>query len=311
MKKKVSSTKNTIVNRSVRILAGSIAAFFAAQSASAAIVSTWDGSANTGVWATGANWSSDPAVPGTGDTARFIDGGGSADTIDLGAGGVTVNTISFETSSAAAYIIGSGGIGIQTLTLNNGGAITVNSAVAQQERFDANIVLGTDGTASNFTITSDRASGSGPYLLFNGTFTGSPGSGLKTLTFDANGSSATNSFSALGNISNGNSGSTVKFVKKGAGIMTLGKNGTTMSYTGGTYLDAGTLQIVGTAPNLQTGTSLYIAGGTNLNCINQGSGNYSNIAQYWNGDFSFNDSSRYAGASLQNMSFTGGTVDLG
>ncbi|MCE9609011.1 MAG: autotransporter-associated beta strand repeat-containing protein [Chthoniobacter sp.] len=302
----------TPTRRSTRILSGSIAAICAVAliggSASHAVNATWNGTTDA-VWATGTNWSATP-VPGTGNTATFNNAGGADDVINLGSG-VTIGTILFDTASAAAYTIGSGGVGIQTLTLDNGGAITVNSAVTQQEVFNANIVLGTDGTASNFTITNNRAGFSaGPYLQFSGAFTGSTGSGLKTLTFDANGTSATNSISALGNISNGTSG-TVKLVKKGAGIMTLGLNGGTMTYTGGTYLDAGTLQIVGSVNNLQAGTSLYIAGGTNLNSINQPNGSYSNIAQEWNGDFSFNDSAKFVGASLQNMTFTGGTVNLG
>jgi autotransporter-associated beta strand protein len=288
-------------------LAIALAALLAAHSANATSA-TWSG-ATDATWATLTNWSANP-VPGSDDTATFDNAGGTLDTIDLGVSGVTINTIVFDTASAAAYTIGSGAVGSQTLTLASGGALTMNATVANIETFNANIVLGTDGTEQNFSLTNNTTGASAKLMVFNGAFTGSAGSGLKTLTVNANGSSASNNFSLMGNISNGTSG-TVKLVKEGAGIMTLGKSGSTMSYTGGTYLNAGTLQIVGIAANLQSGTSLYIAGGTNLNCINQGAGTYTNIVQQWNGDFSFNDSTRYAGSSLQNMTFTGGTVDLG
>ncbi len=104
-KKSVSAKKNTTTSRSARALrycAVPFAAFFAAQSASAAAI-VWSGT--TAIWATGTNWVGG-AAPGSGDTAVF-NGTGSNAAPDLGAG-VTVNTISFETANAAAYTIGTG-----------------------------------------------------------------------------------------------------------------------------------------------------------------------------------------------------------
>ena len=65
---------------------------------------TWNGTTDA-TWATLGNWAGTPAaVPGTGDTATFDNGGNFNTTIDLGTG-VTINTVLFDTGSAAAYTI--------------------------------------------------------------------------------------------------------------------------------------------------------------------------------------------------------------
>ena len=66
-------------------------------------------------------------VPGSGDTASFNSSANGDTTINLGAAGRTINTILFSAAGNAHFTIGSGGIGRQDLTLNDGGAITVNS----------------------------------------------------------------------------------------------------------------------------------------------------------------------------------------
>lgn len=113
----------------------------------------WTG-ANGSTWA-GANWSSSP-IPGTPTvrTATFNSAGGTIDTINLG-GGVTINTVLFDTSSAAAYTIGSGTVGSQTLTLENGGAITTSSTVTNGQVVNAAVVLGTDRSAQTYTISNN------------------------------------------------------------------------------------------------------------------------------------------------------------
>ena len=103
-------------------------------------------------WA-GANWSA--ATPGTGDTATFNGAGNANVVINLG-GGVTINTVLFNTASAAAYTIGTSPAGGQTLSLNNTGGITMNSTVANNELFNAAIVLGTDATAKTNTIVNNH-----------------------------------------------------------------------------------------------------------------------------------------------------------
>src|SRR5438105_3398541 len=80
----------------------------------------WDGSTDSS-WATNTNWATDPVVvPGAGETATFSLSAATVNnhtTIDLGSG-VTIGTVVFDTSDAAAYTIGSGAAGSQTLTLN-------------------------------------------------------------------------------------------------------------------------------------------------------------------------------------------------
>ena len=105
---------------------------------------TWTG-ATDATWA-GANWSASP-VPGTGDTATFNGTGNGNTTIDLG-GGVTIANILFNTGGAAAYTIGTGAAGSETLTLNDSAAVTLNSTVANNQLFNAAITLGTATTGA-------------------------------------------------------------------------------------------------------------------------------------------------------------------
>ena len=114
----------------------------------------WTGATNA-FWITSTNWSP-PTVPGLGDTATFNGAGNGNTTIDLGFFPVTINTIVFDTASAAAYSIGDRPIGSQTLTLNDGGAITVNSTVTNRERVSANVILGTLRlTTSTISLTNN------------------------------------------------------------------------------------------------------------------------------------------------------------
>src|SRR5437870_4140156 len=98
---------------------------------------SWVGTTDA-TWATSANWSTAPAtVPGTGDTATF-NAASANTTISLG-GGVTISNVVFDTVSAAAYTIGSGAVGSQTLTFDPAvGGITVNATVAANQLFNAN-----------------------------------------------------------------------------------------------------------------------------------------------------------------------------
>jgi hypothetical protein len=136
----------------------------------------WTG-ANGSTWA-GANWSSSP-VPGAANnvhTATFNSAGGVNDTINLG-GGVTLNTVLFDTASAAAYTIGSGTVGSQTLTLENGGAITTSSTVTNGQVVNAAVVLGTDRSAQTYTI-SNNATTPATALTLAGNITGAASGGV-------------------------------------------------------------------------------------------------------------------------------------
>ena len=137
---------------------------------------TWTG-ANGSTWAD-ANWSSSP-VPGAANnvhTATFNSAGGGQTTINLGAG-VTLNTVLFDTTTAAAYTIGSGAVGSQTLTLENGGAITTSGTVVNGQVVNAAVVLGTDRSAQTYTI-SNNATTPATALTLAGNITGAASGGV-------------------------------------------------------------------------------------------------------------------------------------
>jgi len=220
-------------------LAAAIVVSFVAPTASAASAA-WTGTTDA-LWATTTNWTASP-VPGTGDTATFNDAGNGNTTIDLG-GGVTVSTVLFDTASAAAYTIGSGAVGSQTLTLNNAGAVTMNSTVANNQLFNSALTLGTDATAQNYTFTNNSTTNS---LTFAGNITGGTGGTAGAKTLNITGSGNTN---ISGAIANGGA-TTLTLAKAGTGTLTLSG---TSTYSGGTRANAGTLILSGTRAN-QAGT---------------------------------------------------------
>ena len=178
---------------------------------------TWTG-ATDNTWA-GANWSTTP-VPGTGNIADFNGLGNGNTTIDLG-GGVTISNLLFDTSSAAAYTIGHGAAGSQTLTLNNSGAITLNATVANGELFEAAILLGTDSTAQTYRFANNSAN---PLTLaaniLGGPTGGTGTAGTKTLTVGGLGNTVVS-----GSLLNGASAvpatTTIALTKVGAGTLTF------------------------------------------------------------------------------------------
>jgi hypothetical protein len=191
--------------------AGSSLLPLASQAASA----TWNGTTDA-VWATDTNWSATPA-PGTGDTATFSGAGNANTTLDLGAG-VTVGTVIIDTASAAAYTIGSGAVGSQTLTLNDTGAVTMNSTVASNQLFNANVVLGTAVTGTT-TITNASTTNS---LNFAGSITGGTGGTAGAKTINIAGAGAVNFSGAFtAGSSNG-----INLVNGGTGATTLSGSGT-------------------------------------------------------------------------------------
>ena len=189
------------------------------------ISATWTGNANSD-WGNASNWNPQ-TVPGSGDTASFNTDGNGNTTISLGRGGRTINTILFGTADTAHYTIGSGGIRHQDLTLNDGGAIIVNSPVIYDQRIDANVILGTaQGTSSTITFTNNSTTAS---LTIAGDVTGSrtgTGSGTKILALDGSGNGLIS-----GDIGERGPGPTVALTKDGIGTWTLsGRN----VYTGAT-----------------------------------------------------------------------------
>ena len=298
---------------------------------------TWTG-ATDATWA-GANWSASP-VPGSGDTATFNGAGGGHNTIDLGSG-VTIMNLLFDTSSAAAYTIGNGVAGSQTLTLNNSGGITVNSTVASNQLFNAAIVLGTDTTAQTNAIVNNSTN----ILTFAsnlyGGLTGGA-AGIKTLAVGGLGNTVIS-----GNITNGGA-TTIAITKTGAGTLsfdgtvnaTTGLNSQgaygTITVNGGTLaldfsnagansdllnsyspvsLGGGTLQINGNAANASTqnfnnGSGVTANPGLNVITVGPNGGNMADPLPTLNlGAFTqtLGSQTMLVGPSY-NTNYTGGTV---
>jgi fibronectin-binding autotransporter adhesin len=179
---------------------------------------SWDGSTDA-TWATGNNWLNNGTAPGAGETATFNGAGNGYTTIDLGAG-VTIGSILFDTSSAAAYTIGSGAVGSQALTLGNVGALTINSGVTTNQLFNANIQLSNAANAAT-TITNN---GSG-LLTLAGTVNANVASGNGLLTVAGSGNTTVS-----GAVTKTGAGSNA-LKKIGSGTLTL-SNGSVWSGTG-------------------------------------------------------------------------------
>ena len=196
---------------------------------------TWDGSTD-GVWATNTNWLADGTVPGTGEIATFSGTGNGNTTIDLGTG-VTIGTVLFDTASAAAYTIGAGAVGSQTLTLNDTGAVTMNATVANNQLVNANITLGTAVTGTT-TFTNSTTAVSGITLTIAGNIAGGTGgtAGIKTLN-----TAGTGAVNITGTIDKGGA-TTINVASTGAGQTT--------TLSGATIGTFGTLRSTGSGGNI-------------------------------------------------------------
>ena len=142
----------------------------------------WSGGAADGnKWATSGNWAGSPAaVPGSADTATFNAAAGTGGTvIDLGSGGVTVNTITFTGPNCDAYTIGSGAVNSQSLILNGSGnagisagttfskQITVNAAITVNNSQQWLLGAGTNPYIINGNVTANGTAGSTKYIKIN------------------------------------------------------------------------------------------------------------------------------------------------
>jgi autotransporter-associated beta strand protein len=229
----------------------------AAPSAPAASA-TWIGTLSS-TWSNLLNWTLG-GPPGSGDTATFNNAGNGNTTLNLGTG-VTVMTILFDTSSAAPYTIGSGAVGSQTLTLNDSGAITVNSTVTNNETINANVILGTDrSTVSTISLTNNSTT-AGQLLTIAGSISPTTAGILvattKILALGGSGNGA-----LTGIISGNGAGNnpTVALTKSGTGTWTLSGANT---YVGTTTVIGGTLLINGNQ-SAATGAVTVNSSGTTL-----------------------------------------------
>lgn len=209
----------------------------------------WNGTSN-GIWADDTNWSATP-VPGSGEMATFDTAGNGNTTLDLGIG-VAIKSIQFSTESAAAYSIGSGAVGSETLTLEGSGFITMDSAVENDQLINAAVTLGADAVAAGFTFTNDSLTN---VLTFAGDIAGGSGgtAGTKTLYVRGLGNSVIS-----GNLSTGGAAG-LTFVKSGTGSVEVSGANT---YAGGTRVNQGTAIMSGS-----------LAGGAFLSINNVGAQN--------------------------------------
>jgi uncharacterized protein (TIGR03382 family) len=258
------------------LTAGISAASFALITAPAALAAsdTWTGTTD-GTWATSTNWAGGN-VPGSGNTATFNGAGNGNTTIDLGAG-VTLGTLLFDTSSAAAYTIGSGAVGSQTLTLGTvGNAITMNSTVANNELINSNLALATTGT---YTVTNNSTTNA---LTIAGGVSAST-TGTKVLSVTGSGNTAIS-----GAITAGSGG--MNLLKQGTGTLTL---------SGGGALAAGTITTFG-----GTNSAVLLGGTTKIS-----SGTYTSAGEFvvggviTNGGAGVNTNFTMDGGSLTGSAF--------
>ena len=221
------------------------------------ISATWTGAQNSD-WGNSSNWQPQ-TVPGSGDTASFNESANGDTTINLGVGGRTINTILFSAAGNAHFTIGSGVIGTQDLTLNDGGAITVNSSVILDQRINANVILGTSENASStITFTNNSTTAHLTIAGITGTRSG-VGTGTKILALV--GGNALIS----GDVGQRAGGPTIALTKNGIGTWTLSGSNV---YSGATIVSGGTLLVNNTlgsgtgSGNVIVNNALTTLGGT-------------------------------------------------
>lgn len=224
---------------------------------------TWTGTADS-FWSTTANWSTS-AIPGAGDIATFNNSGNGNTIISLGS--ISLSGLTFDTSAAAAYTLGTGA---DTITFANGTttAINLTGSVAANETINANLALGT-AIASTTTF---RNNGTG-LLTLGGTIAGGTGGTAAAKTLIIAGSGDT---TITGVIDNGGATS-LALAKADTGTLTLSGANT---FTGGLTLSGGTTVATGNAGALGAG-ALTLSGGslklTNASGANLNFGNATTI----------------------------------
>jgi autotransporter-associated beta strand protein len=218
---------------------------------------TWNG-ATSSSWSASTNWSASPG-PGTGNTATFDNStAGAAQTIITGS--ITIASILFNTSSAAAYTLGGASAGMGQITLNDGGSIAVNSSITRSQTVNANLVLGTNAGTSSYSLTNNSTS-AGQLLNFAGTIGSgqrSKGSNPKILVLGGIGDGLISGvISGNGSGSGSSETAQVDVTKIGHGTWTFSGVNT---YTGLTDIRAGTLAY-GVNNALANG-AVQVSGGT-------------------------------------------------
>ncbi len=270
---------------------------------------TWSGNTSA-VWNEAGNWVGG-GIPGTGNTATFLDGGNSNTTIDLGAG-VTISVIQFN-AGAASYTIGSGGVNAQTLTIDDSGDINLAAGVTANQTVNASIILG-DGTGNN-SIILDNDSGS--TLLLAGNITSGIGTAQQTLraqgtglielagTMTAGGSRLT--LESRGNlVVSGNvvgTGNTQRTIVRNGGVLTTSATG---------LIGQGNLDLRNGTVNLNNATNIQLFDdGITLGDTTLGDGNATiNIGSGVTIELDSNVTYQADDDTANLASINGGTIDL-
>src|SRR6185312_12508080 len=216
---------------------------------SRAASATWNGTTSTS-WSTVGNWSASP-VPGFTDTATFNNAGNGHTVISLDTG-IQIQDIIFDTANAAAYTIGSGAVGSQTLNMSGSGTFNVTGTVTNTQTFNAAMILSTAAGARTLGFTNNSTT-PGQSLIFAG---GMTTTNTNTKTISVNGPGNT----SISGILNNGSGQ-LALTKNGTGTLSL--SGGPHTYSGPTLVTGGTLvnsSVGGSAANTATLTVGTIAG---------------------------------------------------
>lgn len=258
---------------SIRLVAASI--LLTATTLVHAADATWKAAPVDGAWENTNNWVELDAPGSTSgttstDTATF-NANSSVKTIVPDANR-NIKSIVFDTSSAAAYIIGT--TGGNALLLSDGGAIQMKSAVNNTETINAPLLL-----QGSYAFTNDATSSS-RLLNFGGAISGTAASGSTTTLTIAGSNTGANTLSGI--VGDGANGGKLALSKTGAGAWVFSAANT---YSGGTTLSEGTLYL-NNASAIGTGL-LTIGGGKLMNSSGSAKTLSTDNVQVWNGDFAF------------------------
>lgn len=213
--------------------------------------STWlPNSAGTYNWTDAANWSTNPTVPGSGNTAVFVNRTGTQTaTVDTDR---AISIIDFAGNSNA-YTLSSG-----NFLLGNGGIIrTTGGGSGHTDTVSSNIAIQTNNGAATFTAGSSTAT---RLLVVGGNVQGASTTG-GTTTLNLNGTNTGNN-AVNGNITDGAGGGNLTITKSGTGTWRLGGTNT---FTGGVDATAGTLFLESTSAFGSTAATNYL--GDNVNTV--------------------------------------------
>jgi hypothetical protein len=203
---------------------------------------TWNGTTDAN-WATLDNWSGPPAsVPaGSADTATFNNGGNGNTTISLTGGPSSISTVIFD-PGAAAYTIGTSG---QSIDINRGGAITLNSGVTTNQTFNKITLSSNTAAATGVTITNN-----GTGSLNFGTIDRAVRNVAQTIVVSGSGNINVGQFTKTG-------GATNNTTLNKTGTLTL----TDASTMGGTINISDGSLVMGSSGTLGTGSAITLGGG--------------------------------------------------